>query len=337
MSCRVAMLRMHRDGLIPLPAPRRRHYNGTLHRRRTPQAEPELPIIARVDALPALQLRHARARSARSAIVARVRGPLPLPRLYARLLGMHRCATWSPASGNSAGGRQALAPAPAKAGSARPLASGWSVDPHLREARLQLVVNNARLLDLAHVGAVLSTISASTVLARSVSAACFDRRTGRLAYGYRPLLLETFVQSDRFAGMRSYRAPSASRSRRSAAPIVSIGEPRIWAIRVARRASGAAPDPQLVVDADRKDAHHGDLGCGVPVLDAAARESAISARDMRTGRQPGNSSGGRRRAPARARRFGGGAVFSHGAPSAGSRPRRGTPARPAPAPRWRPP
>ena len=57
MSCRVAMLRMHRDGLIPLPAPRRRHSNGTLHRRRTPQAEPELPIIARVDALPALQVR----------------------------------------------------------------------------------------------------------------------------------------------------------------------------------------------------------------------------------------------------------------------------------------
>ena len=57
MSCRVAMLRMHRDRLIPLPAPRRRHSNGTLHRRRTPQAEPELPIIARVDALPALQVR----------------------------------------------------------------------------------------------------------------------------------------------------------------------------------------------------------------------------------------------------------------------------------------
>ena len=57
MSCRVAMLRMHRDGLIQLPAPRRRHYNGTLHRHRTPQAEPELPIVARVDALPALQVR----------------------------------------------------------------------------------------------------------------------------------------------------------------------------------------------------------------------------------------------------------------------------------------
>ena len=57
MSCRVAMLRMHRDGLIPLPAPRRPHHNGTLHRRRTPQAEPELPLVARVDELPALQVR----------------------------------------------------------------------------------------------------------------------------------------------------------------------------------------------------------------------------------------------------------------------------------------
>ena len=57
MSCRVAMLRMHRAGLIRLPPPRRRHSNGTLHRRRTPQAEPELPLVARVDALPALQVR----------------------------------------------------------------------------------------------------------------------------------------------------------------------------------------------------------------------------------------------------------------------------------------
>ena len=38
-------------------APRRRHYDGTLHRRRTAQAEPELPIVARVDALPGPQVR----------------------------------------------------------------------------------------------------------------------------------------------------------------------------------------------------------------------------------------------------------------------------------------
>ena len=40
MSCRVAMLRMHRDGLIQLPPPQQACYNGRLRRRRTPQAEP---------------------------------------------------------------------------------------------------------------------------------------------------------------------------------------------------------------------------------------------------------------------------------------------------------
>ena len=40
MSCRVAMLRMHDDGLIQLPPPRRRNGNGQPSLRRTPQAEP---------------------------------------------------------------------------------------------------------------------------------------------------------------------------------------------------------------------------------------------------------------------------------------------------------
>ena len=40
MSCRVAMLRMHDDGLIQLPPPRRRNGNGRPSLRRTPQAEP---------------------------------------------------------------------------------------------------------------------------------------------------------------------------------------------------------------------------------------------------------------------------------------------------------
>ena len=38
------MLRMHRDGLIRLPAPQGACYNGRRRRRRTPQAEPQLPI-----------------------------------------------------------------------------------------------------------------------------------------------------------------------------------------------------------------------------------------------------------------------------------------------------
>ena len=74
---------------------------------------------------------------------------------------------------------------------------GWSVAQ--REARLQLVVNNARFLILPWVQV---RNLASTVLARSSRRLPDDWQA---RYGYRPLLLETFVQSDRFAGT-SYRA-----------------------------------------------------------------------------------------------------------------------------------
>ena len=141
MSCRVAMLRMHRDRLIPLPAPRRRHSNGTLHRRRTPQAEPELPIIARVDALPALQVRPlADQREAQlwREYVDRYHylGYTPLPGAQMRYLVTSQRRVLAVVGF----GASAWKAAP------RDRFIGWSVAQ--REARLQLVVNNARFLIL---------------------------------------------------------------------------------------------------------------------------------------------------------------------------------------------
>ena len=187
MSCRVAMLRMHRDGLIPLPAPRRRHSNGTLHRRRTPQAEPELPIIARVDALPALQVRPlADQREAQlwREYVDRYHylGYTPLPGAQMRYLVTSQRRVLAVVGF----GASAWKAAP------RDRFIGWSVAQ--REARLQLVVNNARFLILPWVQV---RNLASTVLARSRRRLPDDWQA---RYGYRPLLLETFVQSDRFAG-----------------------------------------------------------------------------------------------------------------------------------------
>ena len=192
MSCRVAMLRMHRDRLIPLPAPRRRHSNGTLHRRRTPQAEPELPIIARVDALPALQVRPlADQREAQlwREYVDRYHylGYTPLPGAQMRYLVTSQRRVLAVVGF----GASAWKAAP------RDRFIGWSVAQ--REARLQLVVNNARFLILPWVQV---RNLASTVLARSRRRLPDDWQA---RYGYRPLLLETFVQSDRFAGT-SYRA-----------------------------------------------------------------------------------------------------------------------------------
>ena len=154
MSCRVAMLRMHRDGLIQLPAPRRRHSNGTLHRRRTPQAEPELPIIARVDALPALQLRPlADQREAQlwREYVDRYHylGYTPLPGAQMRYLVTSQRRVLAVVGF----GASAWKAAP------RDRFIGWSVAQ--REARLQLVVNNARFLILpwVQVRNLASTVS----------------------------------------------------------------------------------------------------------------------------------------------------------------------------------
>lgn len=57
MSCRVAMLRMQKDGLIQLPPPRNGNANGRPYRRRTPQTQPEVgPLVASADALVNLHL-----------------------------------------------------------------------------------------------------------------------------------------------------------------------------------------------------------------------------------------------------------------------------------------
>ena len=172
MSCRVAMLRMHR--------------------RRTPQAEPELPIIARVDALPALQVRPlADQREAQlwREYVDRYHylGYTPLPGAQLRYLVTSQRRVLAVVGF----GASAWKAAP------RDRFIGWSVAQ--REARLQLVVNNARFLILPWVQV---RNLASTVLARSSRRLPDDWQA---RYGYRPLLLETFVQSDRFAGT-SYRA-----------------------------------------------------------------------------------------------------------------------------------
>jgi len=56
MSCRVAMLRMHRDGLITLPEPRNGNGNGQPYRRVTRATDPGLPIDQSVEQLTDLRL-----------------------------------------------------------------------------------------------------------------------------------------------------------------------------------------------------------------------------------------------------------------------------------------
>ena len=72
------------------------------------------------------------------------------------------------------------------------------------------MVNNARFLILPWV----QVKNLAPGCSRAAAAGC--RRTGTAAIGYRPLLLETFVQSDRIVGT-SYRAAVHVRKPKAAA------------------------------------------------------------------------------------------------------------------------
>lgn len=193
MSCRVAMLRMQDDGLLQLPPPRNGNNNGQPYLRRTLAAEPAGLIEAPSPGLLFdlhLQLVTDRHDShLHNEYIERYHylGYRPLPgaqlRYFVRaderivaLLGFG-AAAWKTQP--------------------RDLFIGWSAEQ--RQARLHLIVNNARFLILPW---VRCKNLASHILAMAT------RRLARdwhLHYGYRPVLLETFVEIPRFRGT-CYRA-----------------------------------------------------------------------------------------------------------------------------------
>jgi hypothetical protein len=193
MSCRVAMLRMQDDGLLQLPPPRNGNNNGKPYLRRTLAAEPAGLIEAPSPKLLSdlhLQLVTDRHHShLHNEYIERYHylGYQPLPgaqlRYFVRaderivaLLGFG-AAAWKTQP--------------------RDLFIGWSAEQ--RQARLHLLVNNARFLILPR---VRCKNLASHILAMATRTLVRD---WHLHYGYRPLLLETFVEIPRFRGT-CYRA-----------------------------------------------------------------------------------------------------------------------------------
>jgi len=187
MSCRVALLRMQADGLLSLPPPRRKNGNGTRYPRRTAQAEPELALCAPVAELRDLcvsPIADQHESSLWNEYIARYHylGYQVLPgaqlRYFARaegrliaLLGFG-AAAWKTAP--------------------RDDFIGWTSAQ--REQHLHLVVNNARFLILPWVS---SPHLASKLLAMTARRLPVDWLA---RYGVRPVLLETFVDKERFAG-----------------------------------------------------------------------------------------------------------------------------------------
>ncbi len=186
MSCRVAMLRMLDNGLIELPPPQNGNNNGRPYRRRTRQAEPALlPVVGSAGQLADLSLEL-------------VSGHTP-SHLWNEYIDRYHYLGYQPLPGAqlryfARGNNQILAllgfGAAAWKTAPRDRFIGWTAEQ--RKRRLQLVVNNARFLILPWVHC------------RNLASRLLGMATRRLPddwqqrYGYRPVLVETFVETPRF-------------------------------------------------------------------------------------------------------------------------------------------
>ena len=185
MSARVAMLRMHADGLIVLPPPRRTRPDASV--RISTLSDPGEPLDTPAAALTPLVLHRVCSKSE--------------SRLYNEYIERYHYLGHKPLPGAqlryivySAEQPIALLGFGAAAWTSAPRDHyiGWSHEQ--RQRHLHLVVNNARFLILPWIQA---KNLASMLLAMAAKTLPHHWQE---VYGYRPVLLETFVEKPRFRG-----------------------------------------------------------------------------------------------------------------------------------------
>ena len=187
MSCRVALLRMQKDGLLILPPPTHRQEMCRPQIQMSALTNPKNPITAPVGELCDLNLELVTGKEESALFREYIHryhylGYTPLPGAQLRYFAL------------SNGQILALFGFGAAAWKTLPRDKfiGWNHDQ--RQKRLHLIVNNARVLILPW---VKSKNLASKLLA--MIAKRIPQDWSRL-YGYEPVLLETFVESHRFHG-----------------------------------------------------------------------------------------------------------------------------------------
>ena len=185
MSCRVAMLRMQEDSLIELPEPLRA--KAVIRKIEfTPVTDPQDSILCPVNRLPHLQLQMVNKTNSSlwNEYIERYHylGYTPLPgaqlRYFITANGQILALT-----GFGAAAWQT---------SPRDKFIGW--DHEQRKRNLHLIVNNARFLILPW---VQSKNLASKILALNARQLPYDWEE---KYNIRPVLMESFVEKNRFAG-----------------------------------------------------------------------------------------------------------------------------------------
>ena len=192
MSCRVALLRMERDGLIRLPPPQKGNGNRTARVRISSASDPKSEVCIGAGALGPLRLEmvvKGAASQLWNELIERYHylGHKPLPGAQLRYFvfsGSRLLATLGfGASAWSVAGRDRYI--------------GWTAKQ--RKSNLHLIVNNARFL-------ILPWVQSRNLASKILSLACKQIRDDWQArYNYSPVLLETFVEIDRFRGT-CYRA-----------------------------------------------------------------------------------------------------------------------------------
>jgi Domain of unknown function (DUF4338) len=193
MSCKVALLRMERAGLLVLPAPRGRNGNG--------KKPPPLQRLLALEPAPlSLPAHHLHALSLQLVRTPRER------LLYRQMMLQHHYLGYYPMPGAQL--RYLLYHDAQLLGGLGFGASAWSLADRdrfigwsklQRQQNLHLVLNNHRFL-------LLPWVRSPNLASRVLGGVCRRLTADWLGqYGYRPVLLETFVQWPRFSGT-AYRA-----------------------------------------------------------------------------------------------------------------------------------
>ena len=187
MSARQALLRMHRDGLITLPPPAHDHPNRPKRPAFTPASDPGPPVTGSRHDLDGLRLHP---------VADRAEG-----RLWNEVIERYHYLGFQPLTGARL--RYLIRDDRHLLGALGFGAAAWRLAPRdrfigwtdvQRQARLHLVVNNARFLLLPWVRVKNLASAVLALVARQVQQDWLTR------YHYRPVLLETFVDPQRYAG-----------------------------------------------------------------------------------------------------------------------------------------
>ena len=192
MSCRVALLRMERDGLIRLPPPEKGNGNRTAKVRISSASNPKPEVCISAGALVPLRLELVVKGSTsqlwnelieRYHYLGHKRLPGAQLRYFvysgSRLLAVlgFGASAWSVAG--------------------RDRTIGWTAQQ--RKSNLHLIVNNARFLILPWIQSRNLASKILSLVSKQIRDDWYTR------YNYHPVLLETFVEMDRFTGT-CYRA-----------------------------------------------------------------------------------------------------------------------------------